>query len=443
MAYSLNQHFRKRDLIFYTLPSILMMIFTSIYGVVDGFFVSNFVGEVAFTAVNFIYPYIMILGSIGFMFGSGGSALVTKYMGEQKEKLAKETFSMIVFISFISGLILLILGLITIEPVAYLLGARDVLLDNCKIYGSIIICGIPFFVLQMEFQNFFVSANKPKLGLMVTLISGISNMLLDYLLIALFKLGIIGAALATILSQVIGGIIPVIYFFLNNDSNLKFTKFKMRIKDLIKTCINGSSELMSQISMSLVGMLYNYQLLKYAGEQGVSSYGVLMYVGFIFFAIFIGYGIGSSPIVSYHFGADNKLELKSLLKKGLFIIGICSVSMFILAELLAFPLSYIFVGYNQELLEMTTNAFIYYSISFLFAGLAIFLSNFFTALNDGVTSAIISFLRTLVFQVACVIILPLIFNLNGIWISIVIAELLALIVSIICLITKNKKYNYY
>ena len=443
MGYTLSQHFRKRDLILYTLPTILMMIFTSIYGVVDGFFVSNFIGEEAFTAVNFIFPYLMILGAIGFMFGTGGSALVTKYMGEEKNKLAKETFTMIVSISFIIGIIILIVGLISIRQIASLLGADGILLENCVTYGSIIIFAIPFFILQMEFQSFFVSANKPKLGLFVTLASGITNMILDYLLIAVFKLGIIGAALATALSQCVGGIIPLFYFFINKTSNLQFVKFKIIFKDLIKTCINGSSELMSQISMSLVGMLYNYQLLKYAGEYGVSSYGVLMYVGFIFFAIFIGYGIGSAPLISYQYGAKNNIELKSLLKKGLLIISICSISMFILAESLAYPLSYLFVGYNQELLDMTINAFIYYSFSFIFAGLAIFLSNFFTALNDGVTSALISFLRTLVFQVGTVMLLPLIMGINGIWISIVIAEFLAIIVSIICLIIKNKKYKYY
>ena len=443
MGYTLSQHFRKRDLILYTLPTILMMIFTSIYGVVDGFFVSNFIGEEAFTAVNFIFPYLMILGAIGFMFGTGGSALVTKYMGEEKNKLAKETFTMIVSISFIIGIIILIVGLISIRQIASLLGADGILLENCVTYGSIIIFAIPFFILQMEFQSFFVSANKPKLGLFVTLASGITNMILDYLLIAVFKLGIIGAALATALSQCVGGIIPLFYFFINKTSNLQFVKFKIIFKDLIKTCVNGSSELMSQISMSLVGMLYNYQLLKYAGEYGVSSYGVLMYVGFIFFAIFIGYGIGSAPLISYQYGAKNNIELKSLLKKGLLIISICSISMFILAESLAYPLSYLFVGYNQELLDMTTNAFIYYSFSFIFAGLAIFLSNFFTALNDGVTSALISFLRTLVFQVGTVMLLPLIMGINGIWISIVIAEFLAIIVSIICLIIKNKKYKYY
>ena len=443
MGYTLSQHFRKRDLILYTLPTILMMIFTSIYGVVDGFFVSNFIGEEAFTAVNFIFPYLMILGAIGFMFGTGGSALVTKYMGEEKNKLAKETFTMIVSISFIIGIIILIVGLISIRQIASLLGADGILLENCVTYGSIIIFAIPFFILQMEFQSFFVSANKPKLGLFVTLASGITNMILDYLLIAVFKLGIIGAALATALSQCVGGIIPLFYFFINKTSNLQFVKFKIIFKDLIKTCVNGSSELMSQISMSLVGMLYNYQLLKYAGEYGVSSYGVLMYVGFIFFAIFIGYGIGSAPLISYQYGAKNNIELKSLLKKGLLIISICSIGMFILAESLAYPLSYLFVGYNQELLDMTTNAFIYYSFSFIFAGLAIFLSNFFTALNDGVTSALISFLRTLVFQVGTVMLLPLIMGINGIWISIVIAEFLAIIVSIICLIIKNKKYKYY
>ncbi len=442
MRIQLSDHFTYKKLLRFTLPSIIMMVFTSIYGVVDGYFVSNYVGKMPFAAVNIIYPFIMILSAFGFMFGTGGSALVAKSLGQKQEQKANMQFSLIVYTSIITGVVLAILGILFIRPIAVLLGAEGQMIDYCVLYGSIILIAMPFFMLQFEFQSFFITAEKPKLGLWTTIASGVTNMALDAMLIAVFDWGLAGAAIATAASQVIGGIIPLIYFCRKNTSLLKLSSTIFDVRTLIKTCTNGSSEVMSNISLSLVCMLYNLQLIKYAGEDGIAAYGVLMYVNMIFLAIFIGYSVGIAPIISYHFGAKNHKELKSLLKKSLVIINICSVAMLILAEFLAKPLSILFVGYDETLLNLTLQGFVIYSFSFLFSGLAIYGSSFFTALNDGITSAIISFLRTLVFQIAAVMILPLIFDINGIWLSIVVAEILAVIVNIIFLIVKRKKYKY-
>lgn len=442
MKIQLSDHFTYRKLFRFTFPSIIMMIFTSIYGIVDGFFVSNFVGKTPFAAVNFIMPFLMILGAIGFMFGTGGSALIAKTLGEGEPERAKELFSLFVYISTGCGVVLAIIGLIVLEPVANLLGATGELLDNCVLYGRIILTALPAFLLQYEFQSFFITAEKPQLGLAVTVAAGITNMVLDALLVAVFPLGLAGAAAATALSQCVGGIFPLIYFARENNSLLRLTKTKMDGRALFKACTNGSSELMSNISMSIVGMLYNAQLMKYAGENGVAAYGVLMYVSMIFVSVFVGYSVGTAPIIGYHYGAGNQEELKGIFRKSLIIIGTFSVGMVILSESLALPLSLIFVSYDQALLDLTMEGFLVYSLSFLFSGLAIYGSAFFTALNNGLVSAFISFLRTLVFQIAAVIFLPMIWDINGIWASLVVAELMAALVTTAFLIGKRAQYQY-
>lgn len=442
MEIKLSDRFSYKKLLRFTLPSIVMMIFSSIYGVVDGFFVSNFVGKTPFAAVNFIYPFIMVLGAFGFMFGTGGSALIAKTMGEGNKEKANSLFSLFVYVSTATGVVIGVLGFIFVGPVAKALGAEGELLENCIIYGRIILAAMPAFMLQFEFQSFFITAEKPQLGLVSTVASGVTNMVLDALFIALFHWGLVGAALATAMSQVVGGVIPLIYFSCRNTSLLRLGKTEFDVKALLKACTNGSSELMGNISMSLVSMLYNAQLMTYAGENGVAAYGVLMYVNMIFLSLFIGYSVGTAPIIGYHFGAQNHTELKSLLKKSLVIIGISSVAMLAMGEILAKPLSLIFVSYDPALLDMTLRGFAIYSFSFLFAGIAIFGSSFFTALNDGLTSALISFLRTLVFQIAAVIILPLIWELDGIWASIVVAELMAAVMTVLFIIGKQKKYHY-
>lgn len=442
MNIQLSEHFNYKKLLRFTLPSIIMMIFTSIYGVVDGFFVSNFVGKTSFAAVNFIMPFLMILGCIGFMFGTGGGALIAKTMGEGKQEKANQLFSLFIYISLACGIVIMILGIVFVRPVASILGAEDSMLDNCVLYGRVILIALPAYILQYEFQSFFITAQKPQLGLIVTVAAGVANMIGDALFVAVFQWGLVGAAAATALSQIIGGVIPFIYFSRRNTSLLHLTKTKYDGKALLKACTNGSSELMSNISMSIVSMLYNVQLMKYAGEDGVSAYGVLMYVNLIFLAAFIGYSVGSAPIISYHYGAENHKELKSLLRKSLVVIGIFSIAMLLFAEVMANPLAMIFVGYDQELLKLTLRGFSIFSFSFLFAGIAIFGSSFFTALNNGLISAMISFLRTLVFQIAAVLIFPLFLEIDGIWISIVAAEIMAALVTTLFLVGKRSSYHY-
>ena len=438
----LSDHFTYRRLLRFTLPSIVMMIFTSIYGVVDGFFVSNFVGKLPFTAVNFIMPFLMLLGAVGFMLGSGGSALISKTMGEGNPEKARELFSLFVWVALGCGVIIAALGWIFVRPIAAALGAEGELLDYCVRYARIILLALPLFILQFEFQSFFVTAEKPQLGLYSTVAAGLTNIALDALLVAVFRLGLEGAAAATAISQAVGGILPLIYFSRPNSSSLRLVKFRFDGKSLAQACANGASELLSNISMSLVSMLYNLQLMRFAGEDGVAAYGVLMYVNFVFLSAFIGYSVGTAPIIGYHYGSGNHAELHSLLKKSLIIVGVFSVGMFMVAEALSRPLSMIFVSYDQALLEMTLRGFFIFSFSFLFAGMAIFGSSFFTALNNGLVSAVISFLRTLVFQTAAVLIFPLIWELDGIWLSIVAAELMAAVVTAIFLVAMRKKYQY-
>lgn len=444
MKIQLSDHFTYKKLIRFTLPSIVMMIVTSIYGVVDGLFVSNLVGKTAFSAVNLIMPVLMIVATVGFMFGAGGTAIVSKTFGEGDNKKANEYFSLFVYFSFAIGIVFAILGIIFIRPIAILFKAEGELLEYCVIYARIILCALPFYVLQLLFQSFFVTAEKPKLGLAVTVMSGVTNMVLDAVLViflpAEYKLA--GAAIATAFSQVVGGVVPLIYFFRKNNSILHLGKTKFYSKAIVKACTNGSSEFMSNVSASVVGMLYNSQLFKYAGEDGIAAYGVMMYVSMIFCAAFIGYSIGTAPVVGYNYGSENHTELKSVFKKSLILIGSVSIFMVLAAELLASPLAKIFVSYDEQLFNLTVSGFRIFSLAFFFSGLAIFSSSFFTALNDGLTSAIISFFRTLLFQVSAVILLPLIFDINGIWASIVVADLMAAILSTIFLIAKKNKYHY-
>ena len=438
----LSYHFTYGKLIRFTLPSIAMMIFTSIYSVVDGFFVSNFAGKTAFASVNFIMPVLMILGTVGFMIGTGGSALVGKTLGEGDKERASRLFSLFVYTAFIAGVVISVIAFIFIRPIAVLIGADESMIDYCVVYGRIIIAANPLFILQMMFQSFFITAEKPKLGLYSTVIAGVANMVLDAVLVGALKMGVVGAALATAASQAAGGLIPIIYFMRPNTSLLRLTKTSFDGRAIIKACSNGISELLSNISMSVVGLLYNAQLIKYGGEDAVAAYGVLMYVSMIFSGAFIGYVVGTAPIVSFNYGAQNRGELKNMRKKSISLILICSVCMVLLSEALAVPLSNMFAGYDEDLLEMTIGAFRIYSFSFLFMGIAIYGSSFFTALNNGLISALISVLRTVVFQVAAILIMPLIWGVDGIWYSIVVAEVCAVAVAVIMLVTQQKKYGY-
>lgn len=438
----LSDHFNYRRLLRYTLPSILMLIFTSVYSVADGFFVSNFTGKTPFAAVNFIMPLLILLGSVGFMFGTGGGALIAKTMGVGDMKKANEMFSLIVYTAGAFGVILTVFGILFLRPMVSFMGADGELLENCVVYGRIILLALPFYILQYEFQCLFAVAEKPRLGLYVTIAAGIINMVLDALFVAVFHWGLAGAAAATAFSQFTGGMAPILYFGRKNDSPLRLGRCRPDRWALAKSCTNGSSELMNNISMSLVSMLFNVQLMKYAGENGIAAYGVLMYVSMIFQAVFIGYSVGTAPIVSYHYGAQNHDELKSLRRKSIFLISIFSILMLAAGQMLSYPLSLIFVGYDAQLMEMTVHAFTIFSFSFLMSGFSILGSSFFTALGDGLTSALIAFLHTMVFQCAAVLTLPLIWGLDGIWSAVVLAEVMATVVTALFLIAKQKKYHY-
>ncbi len=442
MKIKLSDHFTYSKLLRFVFPSIIMMVFTSIYGVVDGLFVSNFAGKTAFASINLVMPFVMILGGIGFMIGTGGTALVSKVLGEGKKEKANEIFTMMIIFTFLLGALLSVIGVISMPWVAKFLGATEEMMADCVIYGRIVTGFTVAFMLQNVFQSFLIAAEKPKLGLLATVLAGIANMALDAIFIIVFKWGVAGAAIATGLSQCVGGIFPLIYFLRKNSSLLRLTKTKLEIKPILNACGNGSSELMSNISSSVVSMIYNFQLMKYVGEDGVSAYGVLMYVQFIFVAIYIGYAIGCAPITGYHFGARNHNELKNMLRKSSFLSAVSGVVLTILAIALSSPLAKIFVGYDEELYELTRHAFRLFAYSFLLAGFNIFTSSFFTALNNGAVSAAISFMRTLIFQTSSVLILPIFLGVDGIWWAITVAEFFAFILSLIFLFAKRKKYNY-
>lgn len=447
MKIQLSDHFNYRKLLRFTLPSIVMMIFTSIYGVVDGFFISNFTGITEFAGVNLIMPFLQLLGCFGFMFGAGGSALVSKTLGEGNREKANRIFSMITYIGIATGVILAVLGLIFLEPIARLLGADDEMLPYCLSYGRVVLLTLPAFMIQNMFQNFLIAAEKPNLGLIVTVAAGVTNMVLDAVFVAVLDWSVVGAAAATCLAQCVGGFVPLVYFLRKNSSLLRLGKTSLDGRALAHSCANGSSELVTNISMSLVSILYNFQLMKFAGSNGVAAYGAVMYVSFIFIAVFLGYSIGVSPVVSFHFGARNTKELKGLYRKSLTMVAISSVALAAVAFFLARPLATFFLGAdavqnNPELIKITITAFQYFAISVLFSGFSIFGSAFFTALNDGLVSAAISFLRTMLFQLVSVLVLPIFFQIDGVWYSLFVAELLSMAVTFVFFLTMRKKYHY-
>ena len=438
----LSDHFTYRKLLQFVFPSIVMMIFTSIYGVVDGLFVSNYAGKTAFAAINLVMPFIMVLGGIGFMIGTGGTALVSKLLGVGEQVKARRFFSLIFLFTVLVGLILTVLGVVFMEPVALFLGATPEMLTDCVLYGRIVNAFTAAFMLQNVFQSFLIAAETPMLGLAATVAAGLTILVLDALFVAVFHWGIAGAAIATGLSQCVGGLFPLLYFLRPNTSKLRLVRTKLELQPILNACGNGSSELMSNISSSIVSMVYNFQLLKYLGEDGVSAYGVLMYVQFVFVAIYIGYSIGCAPIVGFHYGAQNHPELKNMLRMSVILMSASGVVLTVLARVLAAPLAKIFVGYDEGLFTLTCHAFRLFSYAFLFAGFNIFASSFFTALGNGLISAAISFLRTLVFQTSSVILLPLLLGVDGIWYAITAAEIFATLISIIFLLAKRRKYHY-
>ena len=442
MTIQLSDHFTYGRLLRFTLPSIVMMIFTSVYTVVDGIFVSNFVGKTSFAALNLIWPVIQLMGAMGFLFGTGGSALVARLLGEGKRERANRVFSLLVYTAAVSGIVISAAGILLLRPIAVLLGAEGEMIGLCVLYGRVLLPFTALFMLQVLFQSFLVVAERPKLGLAVTIAAGAANMVLDALFVAGFRWGLAGAALATGLSQTVGGLIPLVYFCSGRSGALRLGRTGFDGGALLRTCANGASEMMSNLSMSVVSILYNFQLLHLAGEDGVAAYGVLMYLNFIFTAVFLGFSVGSAPIVSYHYGAESHGELHSLFRKSLTVTAACGVAMAAAAWLLARVLSGIFVGYDPALMAMTERGVRIYALSFLPAGLNIFGSAFFTALNNGAVSAAISFLRTLLFQVAAVLVLPVFLGLDGVWLAVVAAEGLALCVTAAFLAKLRNRYHY-
>lgn len=442
MKIQLSEHFTYSKLLRFTFPSIIMMIFTSIYSVIDGLFVSNFAGKTALAAINIIYPFIMAVGALGFMMGTGGSALVGRLLGEGEKEKANKTFSLIVYTTAIAGILLSALAFLLVPTVSRLFGASGQLLDYCILYGRICFLSMPCFMLQNVFQCFFITAEKPRLGLDVVLSAGITNMVLDFLFVAVFGLGLKGAAIATVCGEIIGGLVPILYFAGRNHSLLRLGRTSFDAGSILKTCTNGSSELMTELSSSVVTVLYNTQLMKIAGENGVAAYSTIMYVNFIFVAIFLGYSLGSAPIISFHYGAGNHDELKNMRKKSLRLIAVWGIGMTIISHIFALPFARFFVGYDSELLAMTIHGFRIYAFVYLLNGFNIFGSSFFTALNNGIVSATISFLRTLVFEVICILLLPVFFGIDGIWSAVLVAEALALCVTSFFLITKRSRYHY-
>lgn len=442
MRIQLSDHFTYKRLLRFVISPILMMVCTSLYSIVDGFFVSNYVGKTPFAAVNLIMPVCMGLGTVGTMIGTGGSAIVSQALGEGKRQQANRYFSMLVYFAIILSIVLSVIGIAFARPIAEILGAENELLENCVVYSRILFIALTAFILQNIFQSFFITAEKPSLSLKISIIAGVTNVVLDFLFIVIFHWGIAGAAMATGIGQIVAGIIPVIYFARKNDSLLQLTKTKVERKILGKAFINGSSEMITNLSTSLVNILYNFQLMKLAGENGVAAYGIIMYVNFIFMAIYFGYSIGSAPIIGYHYGAANHDELKNLFRKSVLLMGGAGIVLTLLAEILTNPLVNIFASYDKELFDLTCHGFRLYSLAFIVMGINVWGSSFFTALGNGVISAAISFLRTLVFQISVVLILPLFLGIDGIWLAIVAAEFLALIVTVICFITQKNKYQY-
>lgn len=442
MSIKLSDHFTYRRLLHFALPSICMTIFTSIYSVVDGFFVSNYAGKNALAAVSFIYPYMIVFGAVGYMFGTGGTALIAIRLGRGDKEKANQTFSMLVYVTIALGIIFAVLGTASIRQVAIFLGADEAILAPSITYGTILMIGLPAFMLQYEFQSLMIAAEKPRLGLYITIASGLSNILLDWLLVGVLKMGISGAAVATDVSELIGGIFPVLYFARKNDSPLRLIPARIDFADLGKAVTNGSSEYITSMSVSVVSMLYNAQLMKYSGSDGVAAYGVLLYVSEIFLAIFEGYSISTAPVIGYHYGARNQKELKNVFGKSVRIIGICAIAMLIAGELFAGVISGIFVSYDEDLMKMTVHAFRIFSFSFLFSAIPVYCSAFFTALNNGALSALISFARTFIFEIGSVLLLPIVIGLDGIWLSMVVAELAASILSI-CIVARTRKAVFY
>lgn len=442
MAVQLSDHFTYRKLFAFVLPPIAMMLLTSVYTMADGLFVSHFVGKTAFAAVNFVFPVVILMAGLGSMFGTGGTALVAKTLGQRAEKRAKRYFTQIILLAGLLGVLMGVLGCIWLPEICRALGATPELLPDAVMYGRVMLAFLPCCILQWTFQSLLITAEKPKLAFWLSVAGGVTNIVLDAVFMAWCGWGVAGAAVATGISQVVAGLLPVLYFILPNSSLLRFRRTRLQPRPMLQACTNGASELVSSVSAAVVGMLYNYQLIRYFGEDGVAAYGVVMYVAFFFVALFIGYDMGSTPLLAYNHGAQNRAELRNLFRKSVVLVGTCGAVLAVAAVVFAHPVAVLFVGYSERLTVLTQHAFWVYGLSFALMGYNIFASGLFTAMNNGLVSAVISLLRTFVFQALAVLGLPLLFGMHGIWWSVSVAEVGALSVSLYLVWRYRKRYGY-
>lgn len=443
MEVELSGHYGYRRIIRTMTPMVAMMVVISIYSIVDGLFISNFAGNDAFAGMNLIWPPIALVGALGLMLGTGGSALVSKTLGEGDPDKARRIFSMVIRLTVMAGILIAAIMYAIMPWLAKTLGSDEAMLPHAVLYGRILILVLPAYMLQLEFQPFYMAAEKPQFGTAISLACGVANMALDALFVAGFGWGLTGAALASSIGLLIGGCFPLWYFSSrHNTTNLKLISCPFDWHSIVKSCSNGMSEFVGNIALSVISICYNWQLMRYVGADGVSAYGIVMYLGFIFAAVFIGYNMGISQVISFNFGAGNKAELKSLLRKSLVIVGVCGIVMTAMSELAAHGIARVFVGYDENLCAITTHATRIYMLSFLFCGFNMFASAWFTALNNGVVSAIAAFVRTLIFELASVFVLPLFFGIEGIWLSVNLAELLALALSAALIVSYRKRYGY-
>lgn len=444
MKIELSGHYSYSRILKTCIPSVLMILTTSVYSIVDGLFVSNFAGTTSFAALNIIWPAIATVAAFGLMFGTGGSALVAMVIGQDDRDRANGIFTMLIRAMLILGAVCGTLLFIFMRPVSIWLGADEAMLPDCIRYGRILVCAMPAFMSQMAFNSFFMTAEKPQLGTLLTVICGITNIAFDALFIVVFGWGLTGAAIATVLGMAVGGIYPLYYFSSKkrNTTKLKFVKADTDWHCIVRCCSNGLSEYVGNIALNIVSMCYNLQLMKLIGQDGVAVYGILMYIGYVYASVYIGYNIAVSPIVSFNYGAQNHDELKSLLRKSIVILLVAGTILTGLSEILSSPMAGIFVGYDPGLKALTARAIRIYMISFMICGLNMFVSAWFTALNNGIVSACAAFARTLVFEMGAIFILPLLLGLDGVWLAVDVADMLALVLAVILLSTFRKRYNY-
>lgn len=440
---TLGGHYGARRLFISSLPLIGMMVLISIYSIVDGLFVSNLVGTTAFAALNLIWPAIGLVGALGLMVGTGGAALVSKTLGEGDEPRANRYFSMFVEFILLLSVVLAVPLLVWMEPLAVAIGAEGEMVRQCAIYGRICAAGMPAFMMQMGIQPFFMVAGRPRMGTWISLVSGLLNIGLDALFIIVCGWGLAGAAAGSMLACCFGGFYPLWYFSSRfNRSSLAFKATGFEFGPLAKACSNGLSEFVGNISFNIVSMCYNWQLMRFYGENGVAAYSVILYLGFIFVAVYSGYNMTVTPLVGFNFGAGNKRELRSLLRHSLTLMLVLGVLLAGTAELLAGPAARLFVGYDSELTALTVHATRLYAPSFLITGLTLFVSAWFTGLNNGPVSALASFSRTFVFELSCVFLLPVLLGVNGIWLSAPAAEILSLFLGAALLLRFRSRYGY-